>query len=307
VFVPDQRARDYLLRSSGFSGIVASPGRGLAIELGSPLGGADLKTQLSQLKGNEFISCRALGISQLYVRDGVVEFDAAASEIRVSPLEGGGLVPYLALETALGQALLRQGGLVVHALGFEYAGRGVLVVGPTMSGKTTLALSAALAGVRLLSDDRVLLSLDADGVVAKGFRPYLQIRRGTLQGLSGLSVFDWFAGHCAANAEVVHVHRDEAPSLFVETAWVRDVLFLSHRDRGSETRVKSVHQAAMLSWMVENSCPYYFYGTNGAEREHIAHLATLCGCLNAYQVSVGTDLLADPVKEFYKLMGALDV
>lgn len=77
-------------------------------------------------------------------------------------------------------ALRRFGMFDMHSAGVvePRSEKGVLIVGPSRSGKSTLALQLALAGWSYLSDDELLLSFE-DGVVeARGFRSFFAVSNG---------------------------------------------------------------------------------------------------------------------------------
>ncbi|MDT8854509.1 HPr kinase/phosphatase C-terminal domain-containing protein [Paracoccaceae bacterium Fryx2] len=56
--------------------------------------------------------------------------------------------------------------LVVHASCVALEGRGVLILGPSGSGKSGLALQLMAFGARLVADDRTVLRRDGAGLVA---------------------------------------------------------------------------------------------------------------------------------------------
>lgn len=55
---------------------------------------------------------------------------------------------------------------IVHATCIAFAGKGVLLRGPSGSGKSDLALRAIDGGARLVADDRVILSRRGDKLIA---------------------------------------------------------------------------------------------------------------------------------------------
>jgi HPr kinase/phosphorylase len=57
-------------------------------------------------------------------------------------------------------------GTILHATCVAVAGRGLLILGASGSGKSALALQLIALGARLVSDDRVLVTSDADGLLA---------------------------------------------------------------------------------------------------------------------------------------------
>ncbi len=64
--------------------------------------------------------------------------------------------------------LAHHGGLVVHAAGVVVDGRAVLLAGRSGAGKTTAARLCERAGFTILNDERVILRLEGDRVVAHG-------------------------------------------------------------------------------------------------------------------------------------------
>lgn len=54
----------------------------------------------------------------------------------------------------------------VHASAVAVAGRGLLILGPSGSGKSSLALAMMAQGARLVADDRVLLRCESGRLVA---------------------------------------------------------------------------------------------------------------------------------------------
>jgi hypothetical protein len=73
------------------------------------------------------------------------------------------------------------GGLLLHAAAFVLDGRAAILAGPKRAGKTTLLLQALDSGrARYVANDRVLLSIGADGPLAHGMPTIVSIRADTL-------------------------------------------------------------------------------------------------------------------------------
>lgn len=58
-------------------------------------------------------------------------------------------------------------GHLMHASCVDHGGRGLLILGPSGSGKSALALELMAMGARLVADDRTLLTLAGEGVEAR--------------------------------------------------------------------------------------------------------------------------------------------
>lgn len=56
---------------------------------------------------------------------------------------------------------------ILHASCVAYAGRGMLILGPSGSGKSALALQMMALGAELIADDRTILTRDGAGLVAR--------------------------------------------------------------------------------------------------------------------------------------------
>lgn len=77
--------------------------------------------------------------------------------VQVEPLRAE-LETELALRVGMQLATLRQGGLLLHAAGVAFQGRGVIAVGPSGAGKSTFTrLCTQAAGAEVLSDEVVAL------------------------------------------------------------------------------------------------------------------------------------------------------
>lgn len=83
--------------------------------------------------------------------------------------------------TSLAPLLRRAGYFLVHAFAAARGDEGVLIVGPSSSGKTTTGLSLLLGGWKLLANDVLLLQARPDGIYALPTPGAVGIRPPTLQ------------------------------------------------------------------------------------------------------------------------------
>ncbi|MDD3312136.1 HprK-related kinase B [Pseudodesulfovibrio sp.] len=74
---------------------------------------------------------------------------------------------------------LNRGGLLGHAAGVVHAGRGISLAGFSGAGKSTLALHLMSRGTDFLSNDRVIVEADGEGVTMYGVAKQPRINPGT--------------------------------------------------------------------------------------------------------------------------------
>jgi len=78
------------------------------------------------------------------------------------------------------KAVLRRGHLLLHASAVARDGRAVALAGPPGAGKSTASLHLVEQGFRFVSNDRLLVRPDADGVEALGYPKQPRVNPGTL-------------------------------------------------------------------------------------------------------------------------------
>lgn len=96
-----------------------------------------------------------------------IEHDAALASVdfTLAPSFGGDAlsVGFPTDEYVMARRLARGGGLLLHASSLVQDGVAYLFVGHSGAGKSTTAMNAVSAGAEVLSDDRTIVTLDADG------------------------------------------------------------------------------------------------------------------------------------------------
>ena len=109
-------------------------------------------------------------------------------------------------------ASLSRGDLFFHAAAAEYAGGALLFAGAKRSGKTSMLINALRhAGVRCLSNDRVMVSHAELVPAARGMPTIVKVRPQSLEHLSGLAPPQWDRPHrhylslreCAQGSELL--------------------------------------------------------------------------------------------------------
>jgi hypothetical protein len=75
----------------------------------------------------------------------------------------------------------RNGAVILHAAAFEEApGQATLVLAPKLGGKTTFLIGTLLGGAKLIANDRLVLHLRENNVIALGLPTIIALRTGTL-------------------------------------------------------------------------------------------------------------------------------
>ena len=163
-------------------------------------------------------------------------------------------------------ALRRYGLFDMHSAGVVESGNAVLIIGPSGSGKSTLALQLVQSGWSYLSDDELLLSLEAGVVQARGFRSFFAV----------------------SEAGAPSKHYFVLPSKRSEHASPRSLLFT----RLNRARRSELHQLTQSETMMRliRACPWATYDKSIATR-NLDLLSTLARQARGFDLSAGSDLL----------------
>lgn len=123
---------------------------------------------------------------------GLADFEIAADGrgVRCWPVPGvpSSTLEHLYFNQVLPLALSRQGRLVLHGAALETDGGALAFVGMSGRGKSTLAASFALAGHRLLTDDRLEVEAHESDVLARPSHPSIRLWDDSRQALIGADV-----------------------------------------------------------------------------------------------------------------------
>ncbi len=270
-------------------------------------------SEAASLQENEYVACKDGEGTFLFLADGYVQFPRHSRETRLGRYshiqdQAGPHAPVSALETALFRALLLQQTLLLHALVFNYRGQGYLVLGESGAGKSTLGLAALAAGARIVSDDRIALRRDGGAILAYSMRPFLHIRRNTLQKMNSAALPATLLATDPDNPGKV-VERASLADAFIDHTVIDNLLLLpaATGSRPADSRFSRATRAEGLAATIASSLPYFFTldpedlgGDPGAlclqllEVRRCAHLAT------------GSHLMDNPKEEFTRLIDSLD-
>ncbi len=119
--------------------------------------------------------------------------------------------------------------LLIHAGGAVVGGQGVLLAGPSGSGKSSLSTALAVAGCRIWGDDAVVLNRDGQ---ARPFKRLLKLHAGAREALA----LDPPAGALAAlYPEASFFHPRDLGTSWAEPAPVNHVVFVRRGGAGVAT------------------------------------------------------------------------
>ncbi|MBI4913933.1 MAG: hypothetical protein HY823_14475 [Acidobacteria bacterium] len=204
--------------------------------------------------------------------------------------EGGALGDLLG--AALMHALALQGRLALHGMAALLGGTGVVALGDSQSGKSTLALACLRAGGRILTDDHLLVDPASRPPGLRALRRDLRLRGGSRSlvpsALAPLLQEEDPPGRC-------FLPRDAAPQAFLESLTPQRLLILAPDPRPSRLEVVPLEQARTLSGALRAASPLFHSGRYAAERAGLwPSLQALVEHLPSFLVALGPDLLADP-------------
>ncbi len=260
-----------------------------------------------------FVRHRRDGPADLVIlRGGTVRLvpGSRTAEVTLRGPSRAGSVPWQAeaLLAAVQQALAQQGWATLHAGAFELDGLGVLAVGPTHAGKTTLCLAALAAGGRVVSDDWLAAGVPGDGGSGTVVLP---LRRDVWLREGGLEIL---AGRIGGTPESVGVRgegrwrlgRGENTELFVERVRPDVVLHLARDRRLAGFRVRELSAAEGLARLVGAASPLFLSPRYGEERDRVLPvLAGLAGGVRCFEARIGPGLVERPAETVRALLAAL--
>ncbi len=189
--------------------------------------------------------------------------------------------------------LWRYGFYELHAAGLAKEGKGLLLVGPSGSGKSSLALSLVHQGWHYLSDDMLMLRHTSSGVEALPLRRYFKVKQSLI----------------SKYPELTHIHNkaleflDEEAYIYVDGVYPnqsvqrcipRTIIFPRITCRG-KSRIEPIKQSEAFINLFRSNC-YGMYFDHQIVRQRLEIMKELLYQADCYQMSVGLDLYKNPEK-----------
>ena len=208
------------------------------------------------------------------------------------------------IDMAVHHLLARQGLPVLHACAFELAGDGVLGLGESHSGKTTVFSAAMTAGGRVVSDDVVLAVPGKHGKSKLlPVRPFGWIRGRTRDVVPRELRDRMIEGDENGQLRWILNHQDGdrrfAPDSIPTAVWVQSV-----DRRLQESRIEAVGHGQVFAALIRASSPVYLSRHCPEVRDKLIPVfRALCEQCRGYRVRLGRRLLEDPEGEMTRLVG----
>lgn len=215
---------------------------------------------------------------------GGYRFDAEALNIETDPRGTPEMWEHRLLSVVIPMMLAARGDLVLHAAVIDVGGTAVILCGPAMRGKSTLALTFSQLGYPVLSEDGAVLGTTEDGWIVWPAAGGARIRAFT-GGRFGPKVISELAGPEAMPLE---------PGAIV----LMD-------PRGGDETMTACDPAEAILWLV----PHLMHsGGTESFRPAFSRLAGLLGSIPAVRVSMpdDLDLLPDAAMGLARSLGNLE-
>lgn len=232
------------------------------------------------------------GVWFLATSDSVMRVDTRRIELWIGAETAQSPVDFARLMFYATQAALRQCGLFeLHAAAaVSPAGDGALIIGPSQSGKTTLAMRLTAGGWSNVADDLVLIR---DGLPAEAFA-FRRVFAATETTLDAIATPHLEAATREPNAFEPEKRRLDPAVLFpgrFASSCVPRMLVFPVISGNAQSELQPIAAPDALTRLLR-MCPWATYDAAVA-RPHLAALASLAQQCASYALQAGTDLLYD--------------
>ncbi|HYO63148.1 MAG TPA: hypothetical protein VER08_05770 [Pyrinomonadaceae bacterium] len=170
-------------------------------------------------------------------------------------------------------------------------GAGVLFVGDSNSGKSSLTLRLARAGWRYMSDDFLLLHEEGEGIKVRGLRRPFSVSASSLANCELPRLEEALGAPVNSDPSKRRLDPEVAfPGLRADSAVPR-VVFFPVITGEPDSRAEPLGQADVLTRLLR-LCPWSSFDVTG--RDYVQFLARLARQVRGYALYSGRDMMADP-------------
>jgi hypothetical protein len=181
----------------------------------------------------------------------------------------------------------------LHAAGLSKDGKGLLIVGPSGSGKSSLTLSLIQAGWNYLTDDMVLLRHISSGVEAFPLRRYFKVDKAIIAKYPELESLIFEPLERLESEAYIYIDEVYGNQLR-QKCTPSKIIFpeITHKER---SYIENIKPSQAFINLFKSNC-YGMYFDQRITRERVEVIKQLIYQADCYQMSVGLDLYDNPEK-----------
>jgi hypothetical protein len=214
-----------------------------------------------------------------------------------------------ALEALLGAALTHAmallGCLPLHGMAAEVDGIGVLALGDSMAGKSTLALAMLHAGGHIVSDDFLLAQFKDGRLVVSALRQDLYVREGSFE-LIPAELGPLFSSNDAGLGRM-KLSRNLAPQAFINEVSPQVIWFLDGTRRSAKLFVIEFSQAEAFRSLLQIGSPLFISNRYNAEKSAVLpQIVHIVQSARNFSVQTGSNLFKSPSSVIQRLLKEIE-
>jgi hypothetical protein len=216
----------------------------------------------------------------------------AGETLRAHGMMGRAVFNYQRFEdivfVSLAPLLRRVGAYIVHASAVALAGRALILVGRSGSGKTTTSLQLMLQGWGYLANDALLMRRETSGLMALPTANEIGIRPKTIDLFPTLAT-----AITTVNGDAIIPSPASVGGEWAAPAHAAVICFPTIAPNQPETRVEAIPRAVALARLMEQSVDVWDEPMLAAHTRFLTQLSHQCAC---YDVHLGHDTSALPTQ-----------
>lgn len=200
----------------------------------------------------------------------------------------------LPLTAALTQQWLLSGSLALHAAVFQVNQRSLLVLGNSLTGKSTMVRSALQMGATVVSDDLVRLAFKP----SSPDDPSQQIVAHSLRGFVRFRQFGTLPEEC--------IWIDPCDLRFASSMKIDGMVFLDSAPRATQTEISTISILEATAQLINQSAPLFLQRGFQFERaKMLDFIRRLLQQVPVVRATTGFDIWNSPERAFARLLAAI--